>query len=156
MYGCQRVGGFVILTVIAVAAPGCRRSEPSPPPAEVRSTAVQPANQPTTIKGCLKAGDAPDTFVVTAAKTEGSTETATYNLVGSAGVNLADHIGRPVEVSGVIKQAQELATRDRVEPTQPAATSGSAGKPVVETRTEVDIKRLEVSSIKRMSNDHCE
>jgi hypothetical protein len=155
MHACDRVGRLVILAAIVVTAPGCRRGEPVPP-AEVQSATVQPANQPTTIKGCLKAGEAPDTFVVTAARTEGSSDTATYDLLSSAGVNLADHIGRQVEVSGVIKQTQELASRDRAQPTQPAATTGTAGKPVVETRTEVDIKRLEVSSIKRLGDDRCD
>ena len=135
------------------------------PPPEVQTQAAQPANQPTTVNGCLKAGDAPDTFVVTAARTGGSSDTATYQLIGGQGVKLADHIGRSVQVSGVVRETQELESRARADASQPAATSGGAGsggeanaggsKPVVETRTEVQIKRLEVSEIKP-TGDRCE
>ena len=143
----NRIRSVVLLSCLAVAASGCQRDKPVQPPAEVQSQSAQPSNQPTTVTGCLKAGEAPDTFVVTAAKSEGSGETATYQLVSNeAGVKLTDHIGRQVEVSGVVRQSQELSSRSRAE--QPAGTSGGASKPVVETRTEVDIKRLEVSTVK--------
>ena len=147
---------FVVLSAcIGLAAAGCRSDEPSTPPAEDRAQTAQRADHPETVTGCLKAGDAPDTFVVTAAKTAGSTDTATYQLVSNAGVNLADHIGRQVEVSGTVKQTQELASRDRAQPAQPEGTSGSAGKPMVETRTEVDIKQIDVTGIKPLGT-RCE
>jgi hypothetical protein len=149
------VGSVVLWGCIAAAAAGCRSKEPAAPPAEDRTQAAQTANHPETVTGCLKAGDAPNTFVVTAAKTEGSAQTATYQLVSNAGVNLADHVGRQVEVSGTVKQTQELQSRDRAQPAQPAGTSGQASKPVVETRTEVDIKQIEPVSIKRVG-DRCE
>jgi hypothetical protein len=140
---------------VAVAAVGCSRNESTPPPAQVQSQTTLPANSPTTVTGCLKAGDAPASYVVTTARTEGGTETATYQLMGNAGTNLADHIGHQVEVTGVIRQTQELASTERARPAQTEGTSGSAGKPVVETRTEVDIKQLEVRSVKPVG-DRCE
>lgn len=150
------IGNALALASVILATAGCQRDEPTPPPAEVQSQAAQPVNQPTTVTGCLKAGDAPATFVVTTAKTEGSREAATYELVNStSGVNLAEHIGQQVEVSGVVRQSQELASRSRVEGNQPAGTSGGTGKPVVETRTEVEIKRLEVSALKPLG-EKCE
>lgn len=151
----HRVRSLVLLACVAAAAAGCQRDEPATPPVEVQSQAVQPANQPTTITGCLKAGDAADTFVVTTAKSEGSGETATYHLLGNANVNLTDHVGRQVQVSGTVKQTEELASRTRAQSSEPAGTSGGAGKPVVETRTEVAVKRLEVSSIQRVG-ERCE
>ena len=144
----QRLSHLMAVACITAATAGCRDSKPDTPPPEVQSQAAQPANQPTTVTGCLKAGDAPDTFVVTAARSAGSGETATYQLVSNPGVNLTDHIGRQVEVSGIVRQTQEMASRSRAEPSQPAGTSGAPGKPAVETRTEVEIKRLEVSTIK--------
>jgi hypothetical protein len=121
----------------------------------VQSQSTLPANSPTTVTGCLKAGDAPASYVITTARTEGGSETATYQLMGNQGANLADHIGQRVEVSGVIRQTQELSSTERARPAQTEGTAGSAGKPVVETRTEVDIKRLEVNSVRPLG-DRCE
>ena len=105
--------------------------------------------------GCLKAGDAPSTYVLTTARTEGNAETATYQLVGNAGANLADHIGHQVQVSGVIRQTHELESTERTRSAQPEGTAGAAGKPAVETRTEVDIKRLDVTTLRSLG-DRCE
>jgi hypothetical protein len=155
MKRAHRVGELVAMACIGLAAAGCNRNQASPPPAQVQSQSTLPANSPTTVTGCLKAGDAPSTYVITTAKTEGGSETATYQLMGGTGTNLADHIGRQVEVSGVIRQTQELASTERAQNAQPRGTAGPQEKPVVETRTEVDIKRLDVSSIKPL-RDRCD
>jgi len=149
------IGEYVAAACILAAAIGCNRNESAPPPAQVQSQSTLPANSPTTVTGCLKSGDAPASYVITTARTEGGTETATYQLMGNAGANLADHIGRQVEVTGVIRQTQELASTERARPAQAEGTTGSAGKPVVETRTEVDIKQLDVKSVKPLE-DRCE
>ncbi len=155
MQSNQWIGGLALATsLFAAGACGGGEEKAAVPPAEVQSQAAQPTNQPTTVNGCLKAGDAPDTFVVTAAQTAGSRDTATYQLVGGQGVKLADHIGQAVQVSGVVRETQELESRARADAPKPEATTG-AGKPVVETRTEVAIKRLEVSEIKP-TGDKCE
>lgn len=149
------IGGVAVATsLFAAIACGGGDEKAAVPPAEVQSQAVRPTNQPMTVNGCLKAGDAPDTFVVTAARTAGSNDTATYQLVGGQGVKLTDHIGHAVEVSGTVRETQELESRARADAPQPEATTG-AGKPVVETRTEVEIKRLEVSEIKP-TGEKCE
>ena len=150
----HRLAALAIAGCASVVGCGGGGEKAAVPPAEVQTQAAQPANQPTTVNGCLKAGDAPDTYVVTAAKTAGSTDTATYQLVGAQGVKLADHIGRAVQVSGVVREARELESRARVETPKPEATSGG-GKPVVETKTEIEIKRLEVTEV-RPTNDKCE
>ena len=144
----HRVEYLAVVVCVALAAGGCKRNEAAPPPAQVQSQSALPANSPTTITGCLKAGEAPSTFIVTTAKTEGGSETATYQLMGNPSTNLSEHIGRQVEVSGVIRQTQELASTERARPAEAQGTAGSASKPVVETRTEVEIKRLDVTSVK--------
>ena len=149
------IGGVSLATGLFIAgACGGNDEKAAVPPAEVQTQAARPANQPTTVNGCLKAGDAPDTFVVTAARAEGSGETATYQLLGGPGVKLADHIGHSVQVSGTVRETQEVESRARAESPKPEATTGT-GKPVVETRTEVEIKRLEVSEIKP-TGEKCE
>jgi hypothetical protein len=134
------------VTATAFLSAACKRGESPVPPAEVRSQATQAVNQPTTISGCLKAGEASDTFVLTAAQTQGSGETATYQLVPPAGMDLRDHVGRQVEVSGTVNAKQELTSRSSAQPADRA--TGTSGTPKVETRTEVEIKRLEVSAVK--------
>jgi hypothetical protein len=137
---------------LALASVGCGRDDRATPPAEDRAQSAQSANHPETVTGCLKAGDAPDTFVVTAARTAGSTATATYQLTGQPGVNLTDHVGQQVEISGTVEESRELATRDRAQPAQPQGTTGTDSKPVVETRTEVDIKKIDVSAVKPLGS----
>jgi hypothetical protein len=144
------ITSFVVASVCLSAA--CNRGEPVPP-AEVQSQVAQPANQPIAVRGCLKAGEASDTFVLTAARSEGSNETATYVLVGKEGVNLRDHIGRQVEVNGVVRAEQEMASRSGAQPADKA--TGTAGTPTVQTRTQVELKRLDVSAIKP-TGDRCE
>lgn len=130
----------------AAALAGACTSQPEAPAAEVQSQQATASNTPTTISGCLKAGEAADTFVLTAAKTEGSADTATYQLVGAEGVNLRDQVGRQVEVSGVVDQQQQTASRSDSTPADRAA--GTSGTPTVQTRTEIDIKQLRVTNVK--------
>jgi hypothetical protein len=82
------------------------------------------------------------------------TPAATYHLSGSAGVNLQDHIGKRIEVSGVIDQESRVATREPALPADDKAT-GTAGTPTVQTGTQLSVKRLDVTSVKRADGD-CE
>jgi hypothetical protein len=154
MHRNHHIRGFALVSCLALGVGGCRDKE-TVPPVEVQSQATQPANQPTTITGCLKAGEAPDTFVVAAAQAQGSGETATYQIVGTGGTNLTDHVGRQVEVTGVVRQVQELASRSRTPAAESRGTAGTGATATVETRTEVDIKHLEVSTVKPLGQ-RCE
>ena len=141
----------------AMLGSGCGRNEPeSVPPAEATAkTGAIPQNNPMTLTGCLRAGEATDTFVLTTAQTQASAETATYHLTGAQGVNLRDHIGRQVEVSGVVRSEQEVATAS---PSRPAANdkaTGTAGTPTVQTRTQLQVRQLDVKSVKA-TGDKCE
>jgi hypothetical protein len=131
---------------LALAAGACGGGDEEAPVAERQAQTAQPANTPTTIAGCLKAGEAADTFVLSVAQTQGSGDTATYHLTGSEGVNLRDHVGQNVEVSGTIRAQQELASRAPAQPAERA--TGTSGTPTVQTRTEIDIKQLDVASVK--------
>jgi hypothetical protein len=128
---------------------GCSREEPVPPAAETQTESpTRVTNQPMTVTGCLRAGEAADTFVLTS----GGTDVATYNLVGREGTNLADHVGRQVEVNGTMVAQQETTTRARGAAGREAPT-GTAGAPSVSTRAEVDIRQLEVNSVRPTGGD---
>ena len=145
-----------LLITAAVVGTACQNQEPAVPPAQAQTATTQPANQPTTVTGCLRAGDAENTFVLTTAKTVDGEPTATYQLAGNAEVNLHDHIDRRVEVSGVIDQQSQIATREAAQPAgKPTGTGGTGASPTVQTQTQLSIKRLEVNTVKRVGGD-CE
>jgi hypothetical protein len=147
---------FCCAVTIGLAAAGCNRGPQTTNVAEVQSQTAKPANQPMTVAGCLKAGEAAGTYVLTAARTAGGTgETATYQLVGPQAANLQDHVGRQVEVSGTMQAQQEIASTAPAQPAPNERATGTAGTPTVQTRTEVDIRRLSLASVKPLG-EKCE
>ena len=146
--------GIVALFIAAAAAGGCSREEPQAPPAQVQTQSVQKTNVPTLVTGCLRAGEATDTFVLTTAQSVDGAAPATYQLHGSAGVNLADHVGKRIEVNGILREQAQVAT---TEPRQPAAEkpAGTTGTPTVQTATQVSIRQLDVTAVKQAGGD-CE
>jgi hypothetical protein len=99
-----------------------------------------------TVTGCLRAGEASDTYVLTQdASNTGAQKTANYQLVGAKSVDLRQHIGERVQVTGVLAKQQEVATRST--PTQEDKATGTTGKPTVQTETQVDMRTLQVSSV---------
>lgn len=136
---------LIVLAVLTIGA--CNRQEWTAPETQT-TTGLQPRMEPMTVAGCLRAGAAERTFVLT---TEGSTDTGaaiTYQLTGANGVELSDHVGQQVEVSGTLRAEQQMTSsgesvdKDRAE--------GTAGTPVVETKSEIGIRQLDVSSVKPM------
>lgn len=140
------------LFIVAATAGACSREEPEVPPAQVQTQNVQPLNTPTLVTGCLKAGEAADTYVLTTAQSVDGTPAATYQLHGNAGVNLADHIGTRIEVNGMLREQAQIATRDAARPADDKST-GTAGTPTVQTTTELSIKQLDVTGVNRASGD---
>lgn len=139
----------------AIATGACSRDEKMTTASESQTQAAQAANTPMTVAGCVKAGDAADTYVLTTARTEGApTDAATYELVGDQVASLRDHIGRRAEVSGTLQAQQEIASRSTAKPADERPT-GTSGTPTVQTRTEVEIKRLAVTSVKPLG-DKCD
>jgi hypothetical protein len=134
------------------AATACNRKEAAPAAETQTATPVQTANAPTTVTGCLRAGDASDTFVLTAAQSETGEQTATYQLYPDAGVKLADHVGHEIAVTGVLRAQQEVQTRSTTEPA--GKPTGTGGTPAVSTATELAIKQLNVQQV-RPTGEKC-
>jgi hypothetical protein len=146
-----RIAGTVAVAATAAFATACTRTS-APAPELATKTAEQPLNQPKTISGCLRAGEAPKTFVVTASIADGSTSTATYQLFAKPEIDLSTYVGQNVEVSGTVRSEQRVATSGTAEE-KPA--KGVAGTPTVETRSEVDIRKIDVTSVKS-TGSRCE
>ena len=98
------------------------------PPQDAKDTAAKPA----TVTGCLKAGDTPDSFMLSDLKwkddkavgTAGATTPAappvsatSLKLVGS---KLSDHVGHTVEVTGTIAAKADKAADPAARPAAPA------------------------------------
>jgi ABC-type uncharacterized transport system auxiliary subunit len=145
-------GRFVAVVSSAVfvtaTLAGCSRSDQkNAPTAEVQTQ--QPAeavNKPITLSGCMRAGEATDTYVLTTSATADGQAPANYQLAGASGVNLRDQIGNRVEVSGVVRTQQE--TQSHTSGPAANAPTGTSGTPRVETTTELDLKHLDVSNVK--------
>jgi hypothetical protein len=90
-------------------------------------------------------------FVLAAAQTAGAAETATYHLTGAEGLDLQPHIGRRVEVSGTVRSEADLASRSR--PDEAERARGTSGTPTVQTKTELQIRRLDVSQVRPTGED---
>jgi hypothetical protein len=135
-------------TLVGGGLAGCSRSsEKAAPVAEVKEQhPAQAVNQPVTLSGCVRAGEAADTFVLTTTATKDGEAPATYQLAAAESVGLRNQIGKQVEVSGRVTAQQDTQSH-AAGPAANTAT-GTSGSPRVETTTDVDIKRLDVSAVK--------
>jgi hypothetical protein len=133
------------MLIVVAAAGGCNRRDRAPAAQRQTATPVQTTDSPTTVTGCLRAGDASDTFVLTTARTTDG-QTATYQLHPVPGIRLAEHVGRQVEVSGALRAQQEVSTSSSSQPS--GKPTGTAGTPKVSTATELDIKQMEVQQVR--------
>jgi hypothetical protein len=100
-----------------------------------------------TVNSCSRAGEAAETFVLTT----GGTDVATYNLVGDESINLRDHVGKRIQVDGVLTAQQQTQT-DAAAPAEDRA-NGTSGTSTVDTRTALDVRQLEVRAVKAVSGD---
>jgi hypothetical protein len=135
---------------VALSSACARQNDTATPPDPTTASAPEQRNRPMTVTGCLRAGEAADTFVLTAAAAEGTAEPATYELVGTS-AQLRDHIGDRIEVTGTLASEQDL--RSRTSAAEQDKAKGTTGTPVVETQTKVEIRRLEVSAVRSISGD---
>lgn len=121
-------------------------------------TPPQATAMPERVQGCLGAGETEGTYVLTAGAADTMTDAATYQLQGDLG-QLAAHIGRRVEVEGTVVSEQVARSRGAAMPAaesdddEAAGTSGSGTTPIVQSTTEVEVKRLEVSSVTPIDAD---
>jgi hypothetical protein len=119
--------------------------------------------EPVTVEGCLTAGEASGSFVLTpteldplgravARSATGVRPTFAYELVGH-GNELRSHIGQRIEATGVVEGGVlDEAEVDRETTTAPGASSvdgSEAPEATVRTTQEIDIeqRRMEVRSI---------
>ncbi len=146
--------GLIALFIAVAAAGACSREEPAAPPAQAQTQTVQQPNVPTLVTGCLRAGEATNTFVLTSSQAVDGSTPATYQLNGSAGVNLADHVGKRIEVYGVLREQAQITTNETKQPAEDRA-KGTSGTPSVQTSTQVSIRQLDVTAVKSAGGD-CE
>jgi hypothetical protein len=133
----------LILGTLTFAAAGCNRHAAGPE--TQTTTGVQPRTELTTADGCLRAGLAENTFVLTAPDAAPGSETATYQLSpGAQNVNLRDFVGQQVQVSGTLR-AEEQVTSSGVNAV--GKPKGTSGTPTIETSTELTVKQMTVSAV---------
>jgi hypothetical protein len=137
-------GSFAALCLLGAAA--CA-DEPDFAGGDSESIVSRERGEPMTVAGCLRAGAGTNTFVLTTERAEGQAESATYNLTGAQTASLREHVGQQVQVTGTLVQDTQVV---RESATAPQEAKGTTGTPTVETRTELDVKRMEVSSVTSM------
>jgi len=145
------IGSTIVGVALAVSAAACGNNNDMQAPERQTTTGEQARMQETTISGCLKAGLDEQTFVLMAR--DQTQDTATYQLTGANGVNLSDHVNERVQVTGTLRAEQEFASAGRT--VEDDKAKGTSGTPVVETKTEVEVKRLVVAGVKP-TGEKCE
>ena len=123
---------------LAAQAPASQE-KPQPTAGQAPAAQSSAAEKSITLKGCLRAGDTPDSFVLAnaapASATTGTSGAAapaaaapkTVRLIGSpAGTNLKDHVGHTVEISGMIAPAKS-STPSATSTPAPGAAGASSG-----------------------------
>ena len=123
----------------------CDRREPAGP--ELQTTDGPQARQdPVTVTGCLNAGVlAESTFVLTVSESSGGSQAGTYQLSSAQNVNLKDYVGQEVTVNGIVRAQQQIVSQGA--PVEERPARGTSGTPTVETKSEVDVKQLQVTSM---------
>ena len=138
---------------LVIVAAGCSREEAQPPAAQVGSqTATQPLNTPESVTGCLRSGDAADTFVLTASQAQDGRAPVTYQAIGAPGVNVGEHVGHRVAINGIVREQQTATTASAAAPATDKP-QGTAGTPAVTTTATLQMRRMEVSSVSRAQGD---
>src|SRR5262245_49225191 len=82
-------------------------------------------------------------------KADGSTSSATYQLMAGPGVELRSYPGQEGETSGVLETEQTVTTSGE---TQQKPSTGAAGTPTVDTRAELEVRTFNVSSVNPTGN----
>jgi hypothetical protein len=147
----ETVGALVAAFALAAGSAACGHGpsasqDRANTPPETQTATASNTPMTTTVTGCLAAGDAADTYVLNAARAAGATASATYNLVGANSDQLRGHIGEQVKVSGTVTSGEQIAERSMPQ-AETHKAKGTSGTPVVQTQTDVQIRRLQVSSV---------
>jgi hypothetical protein len=141
----------IAAAALAITVGGC--SQEMAAPERQTTTGEQARMEETTVAGCLKAGMDENTYVLIAeGRTGAETASATYQLTNANNVNLQQHVNQQVRVTGTLRSQQEFASTGRSVDEDRA--KGTTGTPVIETKTEVDVKRIAVNSV-QPSGEKC-
>lgn len=136
---------FAAACILAQCA-ACGGDGKEVPALETQSvTPPQASATPERVTGCLRAGEAGGTFVLIASATDTRMAAATYQLVGTPDV-LQPHVGKRVEITGTIVSEQTAQLRGATMPAEERA-KGTPGTPTVQSTTEVEVKRLQVTGV---------
>jgi hypothetical protein len=143
----RRRSHFTMMAVAVGAAcafTACNRKADAP---ELQTTtAIQRNGEPVTLTGCLKRGlVAEDTFVLLVSQADGGVATGTYELMARPNLNLGGQVGQQVRVTGKLLAEEQIVSSGGATPER--AAKGTSGTPVVETKTDVDVRRLEPTSV---------
>src|SRR5690606_34994093 len=153
-------GFWVLGVVVAAAAAGaCSQAGQR---AEQREAALEERDRPDEVRitGCLTGSPDLGAFVLTAARSSlasgalqagrGEVPTYTYELMGNA-ADLAQHVGREVEVLGTVVEKRDAVDVDQTEAArlEPRQSGDEVVTPDIKTRTEaeINVRRLDVSTI---------
>lgn len=135
-----------VTACVLAASVACGRGEEVPALETQTVTPPQATATPERVQGCLRAGEAGGTFVLTAGAADTQMATAaTYQLLGTPEM-LQAHIGKRVEVTGTVVSEQTAQSRGATMPAEERA-KGTTGTPTVQSTTQVDVKRLQVSGV---------
>jgi hypothetical protein len=156
----SRMAGSAVLAVFALvgaaASAGCGREadEAAPVAQQQAERSIDNIARNVTVQGCLRAGEAANTFVVTTSEAEQEGSTRTYALnyaAGSQPEDLQEHVGKRVEVQGVVRSQQAVTGQT---PATPPANEpvGTGGEPRVQTSTTLAVEQLEVSALRPLAD----
>ena len=141
----------IAAAALAVSVGACQQEMAAPE--RQTTTGEQARMEETTVAGCLKAGMDDSTFVlITEGATGAETASATYQLTNANNVNLKEHVNQQVRITGTLRAEQEFASTGRS--VEDDRAKGTTGTPVIETRTEVEVKRIAVQSV-QPSGEKC-
>ena len=146
----QMLGAATAAAALTIGAAACSNNQTQSPknsaPAESQTATATTTPMTTVVTGCLVAGEASGTYVLNAARSEGATTTSSYQLVGANPADLRDHVGEQVQISGTVTSGETVASRSMPQAETDKA-KGTSGTPVVQTQTDVQIRRLQVSAV---------
>lgn len=136
--------------VLLAGCLACSDAKEIPPLENQSLTPPQAQATPERVQGCLRAGEAAGTFVLTARAADTGMTAATYQLLGAD--SLREHVGKRVEVTGTIVSGQIATAQGATLPAEDRA-KGTAGTPTVQATTKIDLKRLQVTSVTPVADD---
>jgi hypothetical protein len=136
----------------ALSSGACNRgAEETAPVAEMQmETPVRSLETPVSVTGCLRAGEARETFVLTSSRADEEGRTVTYALnfvPGTDAQDLREHVGQQVAVEGIVRAQQTVAG---YAPSAPAANEpvGTGGEATVQTSTNLAVEQLQVNELR--------